>query len=249
MKTFIKSTLTVCLMALSLIGFGSCSKENSYIEEADKTAIIDVAVDGTTSFINARLGLVASEDFTFSDTELNMLLHMKEEEKLARDVYAALYEKWGIPIFSNISRAENTHMSAVIYLLEKYGEEQTAVEEAGKFTNPDFQSLYDQLVTLGSGSIVEAFKTGALIEDLDIKDLMEFLRDVTNENIIMVFENLTKGSRNHLRAFNRQLERSGISYTPEYISQEEFDSIIASPHETGNQYQRGSYGRSLRGRW
>jgi hypothetical protein len=96
---------------------------------------------------------------------------------------------------------------------------------------------------------VEAFKTGALIEDLDIKDLMEFLGEVTNENIIMVFENLTRGSRNHLRAFNRQLVRSGITYTPEYISQEEFDNIIASPQETGNVYQRGSYGRPLRGRW
>jgi hypothetical protein len=133
--------------------------------------------------------------------------------------------------------------------MEEYGEEQTAVEEPGKFTNPDFQKLYDQLVAKGSGSLVEAFKTGALIEDLDIKDLMEFLQEVTNENIIMVFENLTKGSRNHLRAFNRQLVRFGITYTPEYISQEEFDNIIGSPHEAGNVYKRGRYGRPFRGGW
>ena len=246
--------IKLLIMAAALIVFTALAnaqdKATNQIQQDTTTrgiAWVDANNNGICDF--RETGLVASENFSFSDTELDMLLHMKEEEKLARDVYAALYEKWGIPIFSNISRAENTHMSAVIYLLEKYGEEQTAVDEPGKFTNPDFQKLYAHLVTKGSTSLVEAFKTGALIEDMDIKDLMEFLDEVTNENIIMVFENLTKGSRNHLRAFNRQLSRSGIIYTPEYISQEEFDKIISSPHEAGNVYQRGRYGRPYWGRW
>lgn len=37
------------------------------------------------------------------------LLYMREEEKLARDVYITLYEKWGIPVFNNISNRESDH--------------------------------------------------------------------------------------------------------------------------------------------
>lgn len=239
MKTIIKSTLIGALLGTSLLVLGACSKNNSSFEDAGKVNIIDVAADGTTTLVASRLALAASDDFTFSDKELEMLLHMKEEEKLARDVYTALYAKWKIPVFSNISRSESTHMNAVLFLLKNYGEEYTLVEEPGKFINPEFQKLYDRLVKMGSESLAGAFKTGALIEDLDIKDLMDYLEEVTNENVIMVFENLCKGSRNHLRAFNRQLVRLGITYIPEYISQEVFDSIISSPHEAGHAYYRG----------
>jgi len=240
MKTIIKSTLIGSLLGMSLLTLGACTKNNSSFEDAGNVSIIDVSADGTTTLVASRLALAASDDFSFSDKELEMLLHMKEEEKLARDVYSALYTNWKIPVFSNISRSENTHMNAVLFLLKNYGEEYTGVEEAGKFTNPEFQQLYDRLITSGSESLAGAFRTGALIEDLDIKDLMDYLDEVTNDNIIMVFENLCKGSRNHLRAFNRQLVWRGITYIPEYISQEVFDKIISSPHEAGNVYQRGT---------
>lgn len=249
MKSMSRNILTTTLTAITLIAVGACAEKDEYSAEPRSLNIIETEADGTTSFISYRMNYALTGDFSFSDTELEMLLHMKEEEKLARDVYTALYEKWGIPIFSNISRAEQTHMNAVLFLLNKYGTEYTAGEDPGKFSNPDFQKLYDQLVAKGSESLAEAMKTGALIEDLDIKDLMDYLEKVTNENIIMVFENLTKGSRNHLRAFNRQLVALGITYAPSYISQEEFDKIINSPHETGNAYIKGRYGRPYRGRW
>ncbi len=130
---------------------------------------------------------------------------MKEEEKLARDVYTVLYQKWGSRIFYNISQAEEKHMDAVILLLKYYGSADTLVEDTGIFTRPEFQTLYNDLVSAGSASVEDAFKTGALIEEMDIKDLTDNLEFVTNENIILVFENLLKGSRNHLRAFIRQL--------------------------------------------
>jgi len=239
MKTMIKNTLIGSLLGISLMVTGACSKNNNSLNTDDKVSIIDVSADGNTILATARLALAASDNLSYSDTELEMLLHMKEEEKLARDVYSALSVKYKIPVFSNISRSENTHLNAVIWLLKNYGEEYTEVKEPGKFSNPDFQDLYDKLVAKGSESLAEALKTGALIKDLDIKDLMDYIGNVTNENIIMVFENLTKGSRNHLRAFNRILVRMGIIYTPSYISQEEFDKIVSSPHEAGNIYYRG----------
>lgn len=50
---------------------------------------------------------------------------------------------------------------------------------------------------------------GATIEDLDRKDLNDLLQKTDDADISMIYSNLAKGSRNHLRAFNRQLIRSG----------------------------------------
>ena len=78
---------------------------------------------------------------------------------------------------------------------------------------------------------------------MDITDLEESISKVTDGSIILVFENLQKGSRNHLRAFTRQLTASGLTYTPVYLCQIEYDQIINSPSEAGKQYQMNRNGR------
>jgi len=243
METKFKRIMTTGFIVSLFIGLGACAKDSSNSEESGFENILEVGADGTTILHQAKLGYALSENLSFSETELDILLHMKEEEKLARDVYTALYEKWGIRIFSNISRAEYNHMNAVIMLLQNYGEEYTWEGEPGKFSNSAFQELYGQLTAKGFESLEEAYKTGALIEDMDIKDLKESIDKVANENIKMVFENLLKGSRNHLRAFNRQIVKIGLTYSPVYITQEEFDQIINSPNETGNGSQQNGNGR------
>ena len=100
----------------------------------------------------------------------------------------------------------------------------------------------------GTTSIEEAFKAGALIEEMDIRDLQDDLTKVSNENIRMVFENLYRGSRNHLRAFNRQLKASGLSYVPVYISPEQFNEIVNSPVEAGNRYRLNADRPCFRGK-
>lgn len=218
------------------MGLNACGKETMNSDIAEYESILDVDYNGSTLVKVSYLGSVLSEDLDFDESELNILLHMKEEEKLAMDVYTALSRKWRQPVFSNISRAENTHMNAVIYLLQTYGDEYTEVGQPGEYTNYEFQTLYNELVSKGLSSIQEAYMVGALIEEMDIKDLTESINNVTNENIILVFENLKKGSRNHLRAFNRQITRSGLTYVPVHISQTEYDQIVSSAHETGSQY-------------
>ena len=54
------------------------------------------------------------------------LLFMREEEKLARDVYLELFDEWGLRVFENIAESEQKHMDAVLYLLGKYGLEDPA---------------------------------------------------------------------------------------------------------------------------
>jgi hypothetical protein len=57
---------------------------------------------------------------------------------------------------------------------------------------------------------------------------------VDNKDILYVYSNLEKGSRNHMRAFNRNIENLGSVYIPQYISQAEFDAIVSGSMETGH---------------
>jgi hypothetical protein len=137
-------------------------------------------------------------------------------------------------VFTNIANAETAHMEAVRGLLKTFGiPDPAASTAAGEFTDPELQALYDQLVEQGSRSMTDAFTVGATIEDLDLADLQQ--RASANEAIARVFENLERGSRNHLRAFVRQLDRVGASYTPAHISQWEFDAIVGSGQEAGRE--------------
>lgn len=160
------------------------------------------------------------------------LAWMREEEKLARDVYQLLSELWDLRIFANIADSEQTHTDAVGDLLYRYGiRDPMADAVPGVFEDPTIQALYDDLVDQGSQSLVGALIVGATIEDMDIVDLQ--LRRTGIATIDDVYANLEKGSRNHLRAFIRTLERQGGDYTPSYLTVAEYEAIISSPTERG----------------
>ena len=242
MKTNMKTLVLIGVLFASTLALSSCQKENMNSENAQYASLLDVTADGTTSVIEANLKSAMITTTSLTDGELASLLKMKEEEKLARDVYTALNQKWNNTIFSHISTAESNHLNAIVLLLTTYGADAT-VGEPGVFANAEFQTLYTKLVADGSAAIEEAYKTGALIEEMDIYDLNQSLSSVTNANVSLVFENLVKGSRNHLRAFNRQLTALGIVYTPVYLSQGDYDLIVNSSMEKGKQYRMNGNGQ------
>ena len=175
------------------------------------------------------------ETDTLSSKEIAGILLMREEEKLARDVYTALFEKWNLRVFESIGQgSETTHMDAMKNLLIRYNLEDPVGEDIpGVFKNEELQKAYDELVEKGSKSIEEAIKVGAYIEDLDIYDLERLIEETDNDDIRIVYQNLLKGSRNHLRAFDRQLQRYNLTYVSQFLSQEEYDLIAASSQESG----------------
>jgi hypothetical protein len=167
-----------------------------------------------------------------SEAEKAGLLLMYEEEKLARDVYNTLYEKRGLPIFENIALSEQTHIDAVKQLLERYGLD-TDIQEPGEFTNSELSALFSKLTRKGAENIESALSVGVTIEDLDIDDLRRLIRETDNEDIKVVYNNLQKGSRNHLRSFNSQLEKYGVVYDATYITSEYLEKIISTEKEKG----------------
>lgn len=211
---------------------------NSPVENQATTFVSDLAEVNEEDFVHLQFD--PSETGEISDSEAQDLQYMREEEKLARDVYQELYDIWGQRIFDNISKSEQTHTDSIKSLLELYNIDDPVVSDArGEFTNQEFTDLYNDLVETGKASLVDALKVGATIEDLDIFDLNERLERTSNENIITVYENLNRGSRNHIRSFSSMLLRNGEEYTPQFISEEEYLEIIASPNERGGGQNHG----------
>lgn len=168
---------------------------------------------------------------TASDKEA--LLFMLEEEKLARVTYTYLAGLWSINQFENIKNSEQTHMNAVENLLSEYSIEHTILP-AGEFGNQDLQNLYNQFVIDGAVNTANAYQIGATIEDLDIVDLQERINTSSNSAIISVFKSLQCGSRNHLRSFIVGIENLGSSYTPQFLTQDNYNAIITGSKERCN---------------
>lgn len=172
-----------------------------------------------------------------TQSDIDSLNLMREEEKLARDVYQTLGDRWSLPIFFTIARAEQRHMDRVLSVLNLYEvPDPVADDTVGVFVNPELAGLYETLVDRGSRSLVDGLSVGATIEDLDIKDLTDLIRIGANDHLLFAWQNLAKGSRNHLRAFIAALDAQDAFYQPQYLDQGTFDAILAGEWERGIVY-------------
>lgn len=227
------TSILVAAMALTACGGGDTETAS---QSSGPTAIVDA--NGVSSFDSTALGIavLALPVEALSVAEADSLLYMREEEKLAGNVYTRMDELWGdnVKVFGNITISEANHTEAVRQLLLRYSLPDPAANQAlGVFQNPTLQALYTQLVADGSVSLIEALKVGARIEELDMLDINTHLAQVDNQDIRLVYEELLKGSRNHLRSYYKTLLKQGGSYTPQYLSQAEFDAIVNSAMERG----------------
>jgi len=258
---------------LSILGIAACSTSSQSVatiptevvvtEESIQTSNVNVNPDNPTNTeeLSIDLTIVDTEGSTsidpdllatamsstsssvLNESEVEGLIYMREEEKLARDVYLTLFNQWNLNIFQNIAKSEQTHTDAVKNLLDIYGIVDPVRDDGiGIFVNPDLQALYDQLAMQGSQSLGDALKVGAAIEEIDILDLEKYIAQTEHANIQTVYESLLKGSRNHLRAFISNLQtRTGEAYQPQFLTQEGYELIISASIETGNQeYSNGN---------
>ena len=151
------------------------------------------------------------------------LLFMREEEKLARDVYLKMYKKWDASIFNNIAKAEQNHMDALLKKIDSYGLEDSITPKTGEFNDPELQALYYDLIKQGLQSYTKALEVGATIEDLDIMDIAVAIEETDKLDMQTTYQSLLEGSKNHLRSFVNLLGE----YEPQYIDQDLYDAIIA----------------------
>lgn len=193
-----------------------------------------------------------ADSYTLDEHEATHLIFMREEEKLARDVYLTLADMYPRKrVFSQIANAEQTHTDAVRDMLAKYGlPDPSTSNDVGVFTGPDygwyFTEKYYQLVQRGMTSELDALYVGAFIEELDMVDIQQCpnvivesgneVGDISqcaavytdNPDLQQLYANLIDGSKNHLRAFVANIEKiiGEGNYQAQVISQEEVDAIL-----------------------
>lgn len=201
----------------------------------ERADLLVVDNEGVSSFSTSSLtSLLATPHEQKSDLTVSDLLFMQQEEKLARDTYQFLYEKWGKQVFINITQSEQTHMEAVEVLLSAYQVDRSRYSEtAFEYQDASLAALSTDLRAQGSRSLEDALRVGALIEEIDIVDLNTRIARTTDPAIITTYENLKRGSRNHLRAFTKNLSQLGITYSPTRISASEYQEIINTGIERG----------------
>jgi len=189
--------------------------------------LVSVLAWFTVAGAYAAVDVGSSIQTVLSDTETAHLVFMREEEKLARDTYITLNKIWGLKVFSNISRAEQTHMETLLAMLDIYSVDDPIVNDAvGSFTNTILASLYVDLVASGEVSLLDALYVGAFIEEVDMRDIQESINETNQADIIFAYENLRAGSENHLRAFVGQIELLGVNYVAQVLDQSEVDAIL-----------------------
>lgn len=156
---------------------------------------------------------------------------LREQKKLARDVYDSLYAKWELRIFEEIGGAEMAHMEAVKPLLDQFAvEDPIAItgDERGRFAYRPFQRLYDSLVVSGTASMVGALRTGAFVEEMDIVDLQRAIQSTGADDLRAIYKYLLMAAQRHLLTFTRYLKKVGVPYEPVLLSAREYGRLIGA---------------------
>lgn len=228
-----KTLILVSMLISTLFAFTACN-EGSAISDIEPGSIKSVAIYGSEEC-----------DSTFSttiddlnDEDIAGILLMREEEKLAHDVYVLFFEQHELTVFARIAQSENRHAEKMLELINHFGLVDPTLDEAGAFSNEALQALYDELTVAGSESAVEALKAGALIEETDIADLRQLIDGTSNADLIKVYTNLLNGSYNHLKAFVNTLMSYDLEYVAQVLTSEDLETILAT--SSGNKQGNGN---------
>jgi hypothetical protein len=165
---------------------------------------------------------------TTDSTLASALTSSREEERMARDLYAALADAHdGARPFSMVTNSEDRHFDALGTLIGRYGvTDPSAGKAAGTYTVAAIQDLYDGWLAEGRTSIDDAYRVGVELEQRDIADLNKSIAADLPADVDSVLGQLLQGSQNHLAAYQRAVDgdlgtgsgmmgnRSGNATTP-----------------------------------
>jgi len=198
---------SIAVLASSALILSGCAATTESLTPVVITPSVSASADasaGPEISADPKVPVVDGGIATANATK-DQLLYLIEEEKLAHDVYEAMFAIWGARVFGNILQSESSHQSQVLTVMQARNIADPRSSTSGVFVNNELQVLYNELIAKGSKSAIDAYEVGVAIEELDIDDLTKMLATAKDVDVIAMMENLRRGSENHLRAFNNQL--------------------------------------------
>lgn len=163
-----------------------------------------------------------------TQAEQDELSYMAEKVKMGHDVNDQFFHQYQIPLFENVRNSEQDHGDMVREELQLHGlPDPTAGKGRGEFDNVDVANTYAEMVGDGSDSLGNALRASAKVEETDIHDLDDALKDTSNPHLTQMYGNLRRSSENHLRTFSESLDGIGEGpYTPSVLSSDEYNAIM-----------------------
>ena len=192
MRTRAKAVLALVAAAVAGLAFATWSA---------------AATTGTTAVVTTTLSKADAAGLTFS----------REEERMARDLYALFADKYDAAVFSRISASEQRHFDAVGVVLDRYAVPDPAGTAAGRYADATIQQLYDGWRADGLASLPAAYRVGIALETRDIADLQRLQAATTVSDLDRLYAALERGSQHHLAAFTAAADGttpSGAGYGP-----------------------------------
>ncbi len=204
MKTRHRSAF-VALTLTATLALSACAPAEETAAPTETVTATTTATETITE--SATPSATTNPDVDYESADL--LRRLVEEEKVAHDLYLAFEEQYGARIFTNIKNSEVKHQDFVLAVMETTGVEDPRLPEPGKYVDPELQALYDDLYAQGSVNLPAAYQVGVDFEVLDIAGLEAELAKAPESDtaLITLLENLISGSKNHLAAFQRQVDR------------------------------------------
>ncbi|MFB6226179.1 MAG: DUF2202 domain-containing protein [Candidatus Paceibacteria bacterium] len=223
----------VLLVFTLVVTLSGCSLET----EAEK--VLSLTKNGATSFDQQKLEQVLERKKEMQKPlgeEVEMdLIYLIEEEKVARDLSYKFSQKYDEKIFTEVYKAENTHLKAVQRFIRNYKlDDPTSKNGVGEFKNPQLQKIYDEKLSSGKENKNKAYQSLLWVLEKNINDININKDSTDKDDILFVYNNLIRSSKNHIRAIDSLLSKEGGSYSPEHLSKAKYESIISSDIDSGS---------------
>lgn len=161
--------------------------ETEHATTTDESSVILESSSIEDSF--GSIGALSNETFTIEE----MLIYAIQDEYVARAEYEYILENFDVTRpFSNIIRAEETHISLLLPLFEEFN------LDVPEDTSADHLILVSDLQS--------TYETGVIAEEYNIAMYNLFLKQpAVPDSIIDTFTKLRDASISHLGAFQKQV--------------------------------------------
>ena len=156
----------------------------------------------------------------------DLFLKLYQEEKMAYDLYGEFYERWSLSVFNTVQQREAKHVWCVERIMDNYGYKYRTNKNTGLYQDKEIQKIYDEFTVKGCISDLAALEAAAYIKEKHIASLRERIRYQEDGYVVKVIFLMENAAQSHLKAFVNSIRLSGSDYSPQFLTDDEFNNIM-----------------------